>query len=119
MSQSERLRKENKKTPADAVIVGYGKINGRMACGIAEDFTVLGGSVGRTHWLKNWRTVQLAKSTKVPIVWMMDGAGARAEETINMGLPNVDHFLEIARLSGIVPRWRSPWDPVRGIPPCR
>jgi methylmalonyl-CoA decarboxylase subunit alpha len=31
MSPSERLKKENKKTPADAVIVGYGKINGRPA----------------------------------------------------------------------------------------
>jgi acetyl-CoA carboxylase carboxyltransferase component len=104
MSPSERLKRENKKTPADAVITGYGKINGRMACTIAEDFTVLGGSVGRTHWLKNWRTVQLAKSAKVPLIWMMDGAGARSEEAINIGLPNVDHFLEISRLSGIVPQ---------------
>lgn len=114
MSASERLKRENKKTPADAVIVGYGKINGRMACGIAEDFTVLGGSVGRTHWLKNWRTVQLAKSTKVPIVWMMDGAGARSEETINMGLPHVSHFLEIARLSGIVPQVAIAMGPCSG-----
>jgi len=114
MSASERLKKENKKTPADAVIVGYGKINGRAACGIAEDFTVLGGSVGRTHWLKNWRTVQLAKSTKVPIVWLMDGAGARSEETINMGLPHVSHFLEIARLSGIVPQVAIAMGPCSG-----
>ncbi len=114
MSPSERLKTENKKTPADAVIVGYGKINGRMACGIAEDFTVLGGSVGRVHWLKNWRTVQLAKSAKVPVVWMMDGAGARSEEAINMGLPNVDHFLEIARISGIVPQVAIAMGPCSG-----
>jgi len=114
MSANERLRAENKKTPADAVIVGYGKINGRMACGIAEDFTVLGGSVGRVHWLKNWRTVQLAKSAKVPIVWMMDGAGARSEEAINMGLPNVDHFLEIAKISGIVPQMAIAMGPCSG-----
>jgi acetyl-CoA carboxylase carboxyltransferase component len=114
MSQNERLKMENKKTPADAVIVGYGKINGRMACGIAEDFTVLGGSVGHTHWLKNWRTVQLAKTAKVPVVWMMDGAGARSEETINMGLPHVSHFLEIARLSGIAPQVAIAMGPCSG-----
>lgn len=114
MSPSERLKKENKKTPADAVIVGYGKINGRMACSIAEDFTVLGGSVGRTHWLKNWRTVQMARKAKVPIIWMMDGAGARAEETINMGLPHVSHFLEISRHSGIAPQVAIAMGPCSG-----
>ena len=114
MSASERLKAENKKTPADAVIVGYGKINGRMACSIAEDFTVLGGSVGKVHWLKNWRTVQLAQRAKVPVVWMMDGAGARSEETINMGLPHVSHFLEIARLSGIAPQVALAMGPCSG-----
>ncbi|MCK9274338.1 MAG: hypothetical protein M0P57_04530 [Syntrophales bacterium] len=114
MSASERLKAENKKTPADAVIVGYGKINGRMSFGIAEDFTVLGGSVGKVHWLKNWRTVQLAQKTKIPIVWMMDGAGARSEETINMGLPHVSHFLEIAKLSGIAPQVAIAMGPCSG-----
>jgi acetyl-CoA carboxylase carboxyltransferase component len=114
MSLNERLKMEKKKTPADAVIVGYGRINGRMTCAIAEDFTVLGGSVGHTHWLKNWRTVQLAKSSKVPLIWMMDGAGARSEETINLGLPNVDHFLEISRTSGIVPQVALAMGPCSG-----
>ncbi len=114
MSPSERLKQENKRTPADAVIIGYGKINGRMACVIAEDFTVLGGSVGRTHWLKNWRTVQMARKAKVPIIWMMDGAGARSEETINMGLPHVSHFLEISRHSGITPQVAIAMGPCSG-----
>lgn len=114
MSLNERLRMENKKTPADAVIVGYGKINGRTACCVAEDFTVLGGSVGHVHWIKNLRTVQLATSAKVPMVWMMDGAGARSQETINMGLPAVNHFLEIAKLSGIAPQVAIAMGPCSG-----
>ena len=62
-SQSQRPEMLNKATPADGVITGYGKINGRMACAVAEDFTVMGGvsrsnayvkkpahpSVGRGH----------------------------------------------------------------------
>ncbi|MHB1126525.1 MAG: carboxyl transferase domain-containing protein [Bacillota bacterium] len=43
-SSSPRLQMEGKPTPVDGVITGYGKINGRMALTIAEDFTVLGGS---------------------------------------------------------------------------
>lgn len=103
-SQSQRPEMLNKNTTADGVITGYGKINGRTACVVAEDFTVMGGSVGATHMMKNLRTIQLAQDMKVPIVWLMDGAGARAEENINGGLPMVTHFLEIARLSGISPQ---------------
>jgi acetyl-CoA carboxylase carboxyltransferase component len=103
-SQSQRPEMLNKATPADGVITGYGKINGRMACAVAEDFTVMGGSVGATHMLKNRRILQLAEDMKVPVVWLLDGAGARAEETINKGLPSVMHLLEAARLSGIVPQ---------------
>ncbi|MHB8917118.1 MAG: acyl-CoA carboxylase subunit beta [Desulfocucumaceae bacterium] len=103
-SQSQRPEMLNKNTAADGVITGYGKINGRSACVVAEDFTVMGGSVGATHMMKNLRIIQLAQDMKVPIVWLMDGAGARAEENINGGLPMVTHFLEIARLSGFSPQ---------------
>ncbi len=103
-SQSQRLEMAGKDTPADGVITGYGKINGRTACAVAEDFTVMGGSVGMTHMMKNMRIIQLARDMKVPVVWLMDGAGARAEETINAGLPFTAHFLEIARLSGTAPQ---------------
>jgi acetyl-CoA carboxylase carboxyltransferase component len=114
MSPNERLKQEGKKTPADGVIIGYGRINGRTAFAIAEDFTVLGGSVGHIHWIKNIRAVQMAQKAKVPIVWMMDGAGARSEETINAGLPPVNHFLEIAGHSGIAPQVAIAMGPCSG-----
>lgn len=103
-SQSPRPEMANRNTAADAVITGYGRINGRSALVVAEDFTVMGGSVGLTHMMKNIRTIQMAQDMKIPIVWLMDGAGARAEENINGGLPFVTHFLEIARLSGVAPQ---------------
>ncbi|MBS4023570.1 MAG: methylmalonyl-CoA carboxyltransferase [Dethiobacter sp.] len=113
-SQSHRPEMANKLTPADAVITGYGKINGRNTLAVAEDFTVMGGSVGQTHMLKNLRVVQLAQDMKVPIVWLMDGAGARAEEAINAGLPQVNHFLEIARVSGFSPQVAIAMGPCSG-----
>src|SRR3990172_8693586 len=41
-----------KGTPADGVVTGFGKINGRLASVIAYDFTVMAGSMGRTAEVK-------------------------------------------------------------------
>jgi len=102
--QSHREEMADKITPADGVITGFGNINGRRAGIIAEDFTVRGGSVGITHGMKKVRMVQVATQEKVPLVWLLDGAGARAEEFIAEGLPMVLHLLMIARMSGIAPQ---------------
>src|SRR5688500_16712662 len=39
---------EKDDTPADGVICGFGKVDGRMVCAAAYDFTVKGGSIGQT-----------------------------------------------------------------------
>ena len=102
--QSHRQEMSEKITPADGIITGFGKIHGRSTGVIAEDFTVRGGSVGQTNIMKKVRMVQIATQEKIPLVWMLDGAGARAEEFIAEGLPMVTHLLTIARMSGIAPQ---------------
>lgn len=102
--QSHRPEMADKITPADGVITGFGRIDGRRAGVIAEDFTVLGGSVGLTHAMKKIRMVGIATQERVPLVWLLDGAGARAEEFIGEGLPSVFHHLMIARMSGVAPQ---------------
>ncbi len=102
--QSHRAEMADRIAPADAVITGFGRIDGRRAGVIAEDFTVLGGSVGMTHAMKNVRMVGIATQERVPLVWLLDGAGARAEEFIGEGLPAVFHFLMISKMSGIAPQ---------------
>ena len=102
--QSHRPEMADRITPADGVITGFGKIDSRPAGVIAEDFTVLGGSVGWTHIMKKVRMVEIATQERVPLVWLLDGAGARAEEFIGEGLPAVFHHLKIARMSGIAPQ---------------
>ena len=91
-------------TPADGVVSGFGKIDGRFTAVIAEDFTVKGGSHGVVNARKKLHMVQMARRERVPLVWLLDGAGARGQELMNDGLPDVTHFLEIARLSGIAPQ---------------
>ncbi|MFA5065432.1 MAG: carboxyl transferase domain-containing protein [Dehalococcoidia bacterium] len=101
--QSHRAEMANKDAPADGVITGFGQINGLRAGVIAEDFTVMGGSIGMTHGMKKFRMVQLSTQERAPLIWLMDGAGARAEEFIAEGLPMVAHHLFTAKMSGIAP----------------
>lgn len=101
---SEAAQQTEQVTPADGVVAGFGKIEGRFVAVVAEDFTVKGGSHGVINAKKKLHMVQMAKRERVPLVWMVDGAGARGQELMNDGLPDVTHFLEIARLSGTAPQ---------------
>ncbi|MBM4452507.1 MAG: methylmalonyl-CoA carboxyltransferase, partial [Chloroflexi bacterium] len=95
-----------KLSAADAVITGFGSIDGRRAGVIADDFTVLGGSTGLgANSLKRLRMVEIATQERVPLIFLMDGAGARAQDAgrVAEGIPAVVHFVKIARLSGISP----------------
>ena len=101
---SEAAQQTAEVTPADGVVSGVGKIDGRHAAVVAEDFTIKGGSHGVVNARKKLHMVQMARRERVPLVWLLDGAGARGQELMNDGLPDVTHFLEIARLSGIAPQ---------------
>jgi acetyl-CoA carboxylase carboxyltransferase component len=101
---SEAVQSTNEMTPADGVVAGFGKIDGRFVAVVAEDFTVKGGSHGVINAKKKLHVVQMARRERVPMIWMVDGAGARGQELMNDGLPDVTHFLEIARLSGTAPQ---------------
>lgn len=101
---SEGAQQTHEVTPSDGVVSGIGRIDGRFAAVVAEDFTVKGGSHGVINARKKLHMVQMARRERVPLVWLLDGAGARGQELMNDGLPDVTHFLEIARLSGIAPQ---------------
>jgi acetyl-CoA carboxylase carboxyltransferase component len=101
--QSHRPEMADRDAPADGVITGFGLVNGRRTGVVAEDFTVMGGSVGVTHGMKKMRMTSVATQERVPLVWLLDGAGARAEEFIAEGLPMITHLVNIAKMSGIAP----------------
>jgi len=89
---------------ADGFIFGFGKIDGRYVCVGAEDFTVFGGSVGINHLKKKIRAIELATQERVPMIWLLDGGGARAQDMVGEGLPEGPHYLSIARHSGVAPQ---------------
>jgi len=88
---------------ADAAVTGFGKVDGRLCCVIAEDFTVQGGSLGVTQLQKKMRVLTRAAQEKTPIILLLDGGGARAEQETVEGMPFAPHYARLARLSGLVP----------------
>jgi acetyl-CoA carboxylase carboxyltransferase component len=90
-------------TPADGLVTGFGTVDGRSVCVAGEDFTVKGGTYGLVHGRKKLRAIEIASRERVPMVWILDGAGARAQEMIGEGLPSGPHLIALAKHSGIAP----------------
>ena len=70
---------ESPLVPADGVVTGIGKVDGRIVCVAAYDFTVKGGSIGVVSEEKVSRLRELALRDRVPMVWLVDSAGARID----------------------------------------
>jgi methylmalonyl-CoA decarboxylase subunit alpha len=87
----------------DGVVGGTGKIHGRTAVALAEDFTVKGGSIGHANAAKRTRLVRLALEQQLPLVIILDGAGERAGNSLER-YPNTPNDLQlVADLKGQVP----------------
>ena len=67
-------------TPADGMVTGCGKINGRLTYCYGHDFTVMGGTIGRTNSLKAAYIQMEAARMGAPIVALVDTGGARFQE---------------------------------------
>ncbi|HEU4370001.1 MAG TPA: acyl-CoA carboxylase subunit beta [Methylomirabilota bacterium] len=95
-----------RETPADGVVTGFGKVDGRLAAVIAYDFTVMAGSMGRTAETKCNRARELAYTKRIPMIWLIDSAGARIQEAIGSrwfaGAGQL--FREESIWSGVVPQ---------------
>jgi acetyl-CoA carboxylase carboxyltransferase component len=87
--------------PAEGFVCGSGEVNGRTVLAGAEDFTVLGGSIGSGGTAKRFRIAELARQEGLPLVMMLEGAGHRLTETSSGRSPN--DLLALADLSGHVP----------------
>lgn len=97
------------KPPADAVVCGFGKVDGRMVCAASYDFTVKGGSIGETGEVKVTRMREMALKGRHPMVWFIDSAGARiepgknSEDAISQFAGQGHLFREEVIMSGVVP----------------
>jgi len=88
----------------DGVVVGLGRIDGRPVACFAQDSRFLGGSLGASHADSIDRVMELAGRSRIPIVGLIESAGARMQE----GTAALGGFGRIFRrnveLSGLVPQ---------------
>ncbi|MDN4523526.1 acyl-CoA carboxylase subunit beta [Fictibacillus fluitans] len=93
--------------PADGVITVTGKINGQTVCAMANDSTVKAGSWGARTVEKIIRIQETAQRLKVPMLYLVDSAGARITDQIDM-FPNRRGagriFYNQVKMSGMVPQ---------------
>ncbi|MBM3385222.1 MAG: methylmalonyl-CoA carboxyltransferase, partial [Betaproteobacteria bacterium] len=64
-------------TPCDGKVVGFGRVNGREAAVLANDFTVLGASSGATNGRKIAHMKRVATQRGLPMVFLGESSGAR------------------------------------------
>jgi acetyl-CoA carboxylase carboxyltransferase component len=93
--------------PADGVITGVGRVDGRPVCVLANDPTVKAGSWGARTVEKMLRLTEYALSHELPVVYLIDSAGARITDQVQLfpgrrGAGRI--FANQVRLSGKVPQ---------------
>jgi acetyl-CoA carboxylase carboxyltransferase component len=95
---------EGREAPADGVITGWGDVDGRPCCIAAYDFTVMAGSMGVTGEQKVGRLREMALQKRMPLIWLLDSAGARIQEASGSIFAGSGHlFREEVTMSGVVP----------------
>jgi len=94
-----------KETPADGVVTGFGKVDGRTVAVAAYDFTVIAGTIGMVSERKVNRMRELALRHRVPMIWLLDSAGARVQEIASSEFAGTGKlFFDQVMLSGVVPQ---------------
>jgi acetyl-CoA carboxylase carboxyltransferase component len=104
--ESRRDREElQAKTPADGLITGIGRIDGRPSAVVAYDYTVLAGTQGQRNHAKKDRIFELIERLRLPVVLFAEGGGGRPGDTDMPVIAGLDTraFEHFARLSGLVP----------------
>ncbi|WP_438316879.1 acyl-CoA carboxylase subunit beta [Sporosarcina sp. FA9] len=93
--------------PADGVVTATGKVNGQTVCVMANDSTVKAGSWGSRTVEKIIRIQEIAEKMRVPMLYLVDSAGARITDQLDM-FPNRRGagkiFHNQVRLSGFIPQ---------------
>lgn len=90
--------------PGDGVVTGYGRIEGRWVFAAAEDFTVVGGTLGEYHSKKIIGMMDMAVEMRRPFIMLNDSGGARIEEGVCSLNGYSGIFLRNTYASGIIPQ---------------
>ncbi|MBN1132820.1 MAG: acyl-CoA carboxylase subunit beta [Bacteroidales bacterium] len=103
-----------KKSYGDGVIIGHGKIRGRLAFAYAQDFTIMGGSLGSVHASKIMKIQDMAMKMGAPIIGLIDSGGARIQEGVASLAGYAGIFYRNVQSSGVIPQLSVIMGPAAG-----
>ena len=95
-------RDESLDAPADGLVMGLARVDGRGVCLLSYDYTVFAGTQSPNNHRKIDRLLDLALANAWPVVCWTEGGGARTQELASVG-DQVHTFVRLAQLSGVAP----------------
>ncbi|MGO9621719.1 MAG: acyl-CoA carboxylase subunit beta [Desulfobaccales bacterium] len=105
---------EKVEIPADGVITGFGKVEGRVVFAYSQDFTSRAGSLGEMHAKKICKVMDLALKAGAPLVGLNDSGGARIQEGVDSLSGYGQIFYRNAIASGVIPQISAIMGPTAG-----
>jgi methylmalonyl-CoA decarboxylase subunit alpha len=105
---------ENVEIPADGVVTGHGKVDGRIVFAYAQDFTARAGSLGEMQAKKICKVMDMALKAGAPIIGMNDSGGARIQEGIDALSGYGEIFFRNSAGSGVIPQISAIMGPTAG-----
>ena len=90
--------------PGEGVVTGYGTVEGRPVYLFAQDFTVIGGSLGEMHAAKICKVMDMAVKAGFPCIGINDSGGARIQEGVDALKGYGDIFYRNTLASGVIPQ---------------
>ena len=100
--------------PGEGVVTGYGTVDGRLVYAFAQDFTVVGGSLGEMHAQKICKVLDLSLRMGAPCVGLNDSGGARIQEAVDALSGYGKIFYRNTIASGVVPQISAIMGPCAG-----
>lgn len=112
--QATNFGLEKTRPLGDGVVTGYGAIDGRLVYAYAQDFTVIGGSLGAAHAAKITKLQDLALKNGAPLIGLNDSGGARIQEGVVALGGYAEIFLRNTLASGVIPQISAIMGPCAG-----
>ncbi|MCT4565937.1 MAG: methylmalonyl-CoA carboxyltransferase [Maledivibacter sp.] len=105
---------EKLEAPGEGVVSGYGMVDGRLVYAFAQDFTVIGGSLGEMHAEKICKVLDNALKVGAPVVGLNDSGGARIQEAVDALGGYAKIFYRNTIASGVIPQISAIMGPCAG-----
>ena len=103
-ARSTDFNMQQKKTPSDGVITGYGVIDGNLVYVYSQDASVLNGTLGEMHAKKITRLYEMACKMGAPVIGLIDCAGIRLQEATDALNGFGEIYMQQTLASGVVPQ---------------